>query len=120
MKHALLALILSFSALADDYHCPVGLVKLELSLNDLNSLIIQDAQTREFIYHGIASDSQEYGNTTDLMFETRPHSYLQLRFKSRDLQERPVRLMGLVRGFTGRGFLDQSLTCVKKVTAPSE
>ena len=115
MKTALLLGLLSISALADEYLCPVRLLKMELSLNEMTTLTVQDTQTNEFIYNGVASEVMTSGNTTDLMFETQPHNYLQLRFKSSDLNDRPEKIMGLVRGFSGRGFLDQSMTCVKKL-----
>lgn len=115
MKTLFLTVFMTFSAMAADYNCRVDMVKLELKTNgDLTELIVKDAQTGEFYYNGIVTNIMEGNNRTDLMFETRSHTYLQLQFKTSALEKEEETLFGFARGWTGGGFVDSSLRCSKK------
>jgi hypothetical protein len=114
MKTFIWALLLSFSAIAADYNCRAGHVKLELQTNeDLSSLIVKDAVTGEYYYNGIVSEIIQGNGRSELMFETRSHTYLQLQFKTEDLANEADTLFGFARGWTGAGFVDSSLRCSK-------
>lgn len=116
MKLLFLASLISFSAVAADYNCRAGMVKLELKTDgDMSRLVVKDAQTGEFHYNGIVSEIIQGNGRTELMFETRSHTYLQLQFKSSELEREADKLFGFARGWTGYGFVDQSIQCIKKI-----
>ena len=118
MKTLLLSTLLSFSAMAADYTCRAGLVKLELKTDEsMTSLIVRDVQTGEFYYNGIVSEIIERQGRTDLMFETRSHTFLQLQFKTSALNEEAPKLFGFVRGWHNGGFIDDSIQCQKSQTS---
>jgi|GEM_PF-4124661 len=114
MKTFICAFLFSLSAFAADYNCRTGHVKLELQTNeDLSSLIVKDAVTGEYYYNGIVSEIIQGSGRSELMFETRSHTYLQLQFKTEDLANEAETLFGFARGWTGAGFVDSSLKCSK-------
>ena len=116
MKTFILLFSLSLSALAADYNCRVDGVKLELrGEGDMISLTVRDAQTGEFYYDGIVSEVLKGNNRTELMFETKSHNYLQLQFKTTDIDQEAETLFGFARGWYGAGFVDSSLRCQKKL-----
>ena len=116
MKLLLCSLFISLSALAADYNCRSGMIKLELkTAGDMSSLIIRDIQTGEFYYNGIVSEVIQANNRTELMFETRSHNFLQLQFKASDIQQESYRLYGFARGWFGAGFIDSSIQCMKNI-----
>ena len=116
MKLLLCYLFISLSALAADYNCRSGMIKLELkTAGDMSSLIIRDIQTGEFYYNGIVSEVIQANNRTELMFETRSHNFLQLQFKAPDIGQESDRLYGFARGWFGAGFIDNSIHCIKKI-----
>lgn len=105
-------MLLSFSSLAAEYTCRSGHVKLELTIDGaMSSLIVKDVQTGEFFYNGMVKEVIERHGRTDLMFETRSHNYLQLQFKSSDLNDEAPKLYGFGRGWHGGGFIDDSIRC---------
>ncbi len=114
MKLFICALLISLNALAADYNCRAGHVKLELQSNgDMSTLIVKDAVTGEYYYNGIVSEIIQGNGRSELMFETRSHTYLQLQFKTEDLDNSGDTLFGFARGWTGAGFVDSSLRCSK-------
>lgn len=120
MKLLFLASLLSFSAMAADYNCRTGMVKLALKTNgDMSSLVVRDAQTGEFYYNGIVSEVIHGNDRTELMFETRSHNFLQLQFITSELEKESERIFGFARGWYGTGFLDGSIQCFKKATLGS-
>ena len=51
---------------------------------------------------------------TDLMFETKTHSFLKLEFKSSDLKNEADTLFGFAQGWAGAGFVNDSFRCYKR------
>lgn len=117
MKALLLTTLFSFSAMAADYTCRAGFVKLELKTDEvMTSLTVRDVQTGEFYYNGIVSDIRDWQGRTDLMFETASHKYLQLQFKTAAYIAEEPKLFGFVRGWHNGGFIDDSIQCQKSQT----
>lgn len=115
MKTLILFSLLISAAHAADYNCRVSAFKLEMNTNqNLTDLIIRDAQSGEYFYNGIVNEVIEHDSRTDLMFETRPHSFLKLEFKTSDFKNEADTLFGFAQGWAGAGFLNDSFRCYKK------
>ncbi len=80
----------------------------------MSAIVIKDAQTGEYVYNGIVTDILNQNGRTDFMFETRSNNFLQLQFKTADLDAERATLLGFARGWYGAGFVDSSLKCLKK------
>lgn len=116
MKFFIFILLISQGLSAAEYYCQ-GNRPLRITLNTsgpMTDLIIKDAQSGEYYYNGIVTDIISRNGLTDLMFETRSNSFLQLQFKSSDLEKETDTLFGFSRGWYGAGFIDSSLKCLKK------
>lgn len=116
MKTLILASLILFPLVsqASEYTCHVGFIKFELKTNsDMTTLTIKDTQSGEFHYSGVVKEIIKDARLTDIMFETQPHSFMQLRFKTSELENESAKLFGLARGFTGRSFVDDSIQCAK-------
>ncbi len=115
MKTLLLASLLSSSAFGAEYTCRAGMVKLDLTLDEMmTTLTVRDAQMGDFYYNGVVSDVIDRNGRTDLMFETHSHKFLQLQFKSSAIKAEDETLFGFIRGWHGAGFIDDTLKCLKK------
>lgn len=116
MKLTLCALLLSFSAFASEYTCRTGMIKLVLKPDgDMTTLLVQDLQSHEYYYNGVVADIFETNNRTDMMFETKSNAFLQLQFKSSELDQEADRLFGFAHGWYGAGFVDDSIQCMKNI-----
>jgi len=110
----LMSLLFVSTTYAADYKCRVSAFKLEMHTNsDLTDLIIRDAQSGEYFYNGIVSEMIDRDGRIDLMFETRSHTFLKLQFKSSDFKKEADTLYGFAQGWTGGGFLNDSMRCFK-------
>lgn len=96
------------------YYCRAGQVRLEFKPHpEFSSLIIRDARSGEFYYDGIVSETMDENNRVKLRFETRSRDFLELQFKSSELALGAETIFGFVRGWSGLGFLNQSIHCAK-------
>jgi hypothetical protein len=116
MKFLLFPFFISLSLHAADYDCQANR-PLRISLKSdqyMSAIVIKDAQTGEYVYDGIVTDILNQNGRTYFMFETRSNNFLQLQFKTADLDAESATLLGFVRGWYGAGFVDSSLKCLKK------
>lgn len=116
MKTLILLSLLSFNSIAaTTYNCVARMNKLELRLDaEFTTLTIRDFQTGEFYYDGVMKEMIDRDGRTDLIFETDSYSLLQLQFKTSALSSLEPKIFGFVRGHHRGGFLDQSISCMKK------
>ncbi len=82
---------------------------------DMTTLLVSDLQTGEYYYNGVVSEIIKSNNRTDMMFETKSSNFLQLQFKSSELEQESDRLFGFARGWYGAGFVDDSIQCMKNI-----
>ena len=110
----ILTVFLSLSAQATVYNCRAGHVKLDLNVDPtFTTLTIRDAQLGNFYYDGVASDVNDSNNRLRLRFETRSRDYLELEFKSSAVAEEDETIFGFIRGWSGAGFLNETMKCFK-------
>lgn len=116
MKTLLLASLLSFSAFGAEYKCRAGMVKLDLNIDGMMTMLtMQDAQLGNFYYNGMANDVIDRNGRTDMIFEVSSHKYLQLQFKSEAIETGDETLYGFIKGWHGGGFIDTTLRCQKAI-----
>jgi hypothetical protein len=53
--------------------------------------------------------------STNFIFQTSYNQKLQLMFKPEAIATSAPTLYGFIKGFTGRGFVDQSIKCLNKI-----
>ena len=116
MKIILASLFISLSAFSSEYTCRTGMVKMVLNPDAyMTMLLVSDLQTHEYYYNGVVSEIIKSNNRTDMMFETKSNNFLQLQFKTSELEQESDRLFGFARGWYGAGFVDDSIQCMKNI-----
>lgn len=115
MKTLFILILLSSPIFASTYKCQTRWLQLDLdSKQEMTNLTVRDFHTGEYYYTGFVSEIIDRDGLTDLMFETRPHTFLKLQFKTDALTSGSDKLYGFIQGWTGGGFEDGSLLCYKK------
>ena len=79
----------------------------------MSEIMIRDAQINEMIYMGFVDEITTDTFSTNFIFQTSSNQKLQLMFKPGVIETNPDTLFGFIKGFTGRGFVDQSIKCLK-------
>jgi hypothetical protein len=115
MYSSLLLLIICSSTIASDYLCRTPLLKIELFYSsDDAEILISGNQGHETIYYGRADYIRRDDDFTELNFSTSSNQNLEISFKTVSLESGADELFGFIKGYTGRGFLNQSVKCLKK------
>lgn len=92
------------------------MIKMVLTLDgNMTTLMIRDIQSGEYYYNGVVLEIIAANNRTDMMFETKSNNFLQLQFKSSELEQESDRLFGFARGWYGAGFVNDSIQCMKNI-----
>lgn len=113
MKKLILAclMIISTSAMAENYSCFVGEFRLEFKSNEMMSeLVVRDRVTGEYVYAGFVDSIQKSQNQSMYHF-----ARFIMTFKTEDLANKEEKIFGFADGTFGRGFHHTTLRCHKKI-----
>jgi len=115
MYTSLVLFILSLSTFASDYLCRTPLLSVDFFYNSQEAeILITDLQSHETILFGSADSIIRDNNLTEFNFPTSSNQDLQITFKTVSLESGDNVIFGFIKGYAGRGFLNQSLKCFKK------
>lgn len=116
MKYLIPLILFCSEVSAAEYLCRTPLLKIDfISDQEMSEVMIRDAQINEMIYLGFVDELTKDNFSTNFIFKTSSNQTLQLMFKSEDIEANSNTLYGFIKGFTGRGFADQSIKCLKKI-----